>query len=77
MTHAADMILDVRILRAPGFCKQEEPWGTDAEGGSVGGQPVYRDPMTRPGSAMNVADPRLPAEGRAYATGDHPDPERG
>jgi hypothetical protein len=77
LTHPAEMVLDVRILPAPAFCEQEEPSGTRAEGGSVGGQPVYRDLMTRPGSAMNVGVARFPAGGEAYGTGDHPDPERG
>jgi UPF0042 nucleotide-binding protein len=66
----ADMILDVRFLPNPYWEPElKDLPGTDAQVQSfVGGQPLYRDFMTRLGSLLDVTVPGFLAEGKSYLT---------
>jgi UPF0042 nucleotide-binding protein len=66
----ADMILDVRFLPNPYWEPElKDLPGTDPRVMSfVGGQPLYRDFMTRLGSLLDVTVPGFLAEGKAYLT---------
>jgi RNase adapter protein RapZ len=66
----ADMILDVRFLPNPYWEPElKDLPGTDPRvQGFVGGQPLYRDFMTRLGSLLDVTVPGFLSEGKAYLT---------
>jgi RNase adapter protein RapZ len=66
----ADMLLDVRFLPNPYWEPElKDLPGTDADvQGYVGGQPLYREYMTRLESLLDVTVPGFLAEGKAYLT---------
>jgi RNase adapter protein RapZ len=66
----ADMLLDVRFLPNPYWEPDlKDLPGTDADvQGYVGGQPLYREYMTRLESLLDVTVPGFLAEGKAYLT---------